>query len=312
MQYGNIAGLPLPVSKLVLGTMICTTDDLENSFALLDAWVEVGGNCLDTAHIYAGGKSERTLGEWFTRRGNRDKIVLLDKGTHPKGNSGPRVSPQEITADLTESLGRLQTDYADIYLLHRDDPSVPVGPLVECLNEHRRDGRIRVFGGSNWSPERLEEANAYAARYGLQGFSASSEQMCLAEVKEPMWGGCVTVDATARQWHIEHQFPLFPWSSQANGFFTGRFTPDNRDNADIARVYYTDGNWERLRRAEELGAQRGCTANNIALAWVMHQPFPIFPLIGPRTVEELHSSLHALDITLSEEEMAYLDLKTNP
>src|SRR5579871_6711581 len=291
MQYGHIEGLNLPVSKLVLGTMVCNTDDLANSFALLDAFVEAGGNCLDTAYIYAGGKSERAIGKWFAQRGNRDKIVLLDKGGHPTADSGPRINPREITADMTESLARLQTDYADIYLLHRDDPNVPVGPLVECLNEHRRDGRVRVFGGSNWLPARLQEANEYAARYGLQGFSASSEQMCLAEDKEPMWGGCVVVDAAARQWHTQHQFPLFPWSSQANGLFTGRFTPDNLDNANMVRVYYNDRNWERLRRAEELATQKGCTANNIALAWVMHQPFPIFPLIGPHNVEELRSSL---------------------
>ncbi len=310
MQYGNIAGLTPPVSKLVLGTMVCTTDNLDNSFALLDAYVEAGGNCLDTAYIYAGGKSELTLGQWFAQRKNRDKIVLLDKGGHPTG-SGPRVNPTDITADLMESLERLQLDQIDIYLLHRDDPNVPVGPLVECLNEHMRDGRIRIFGGSNWTPARLDEANAYAARHGLQGFSASSEQMCLAEVKEPMWGGCVTVDEAARQWHIDHQFPLFPWSSQANGFFTGRFTPDNRDNADMVRVYYNDRNWERLRRAAEIGAQRGGDANNIALAYVMHQPFPIFPLIGPRSVEELRSSLRSIDITLSEAEMDYLNLQTD-
>jgi aryl-alcohol dehydrogenase-like predicted oxidoreductase len=308
MQYGHIDGLNLPVSKLVLGTLVCTTDDLDNTFALLDAWVEAGGNCIDTAYIYAGGKSERAIGEWLTQRGNRDKILLLDKGGHPIGNSGPRINPHAITADMSESLERLQTDYADIYLLHRDDPNVPIGTLVECMNEHWRDGRVRIFGGSNWTTARLDAANEYAARYGLRGFSASSEQMCLAEVKEPMWGGCLTVDETDRQWHIDRQFPLFPWSSQANGFFTGRFTPDNAENADMVRVYYNDRNWERLRRAQELGDSKGCSANNIALAWVMHQPFPIFPVIGPRNVEELRSSLRAVDITLSEDEMAYLDL----
>jgi aryl-alcohol dehydrogenase-like predicted oxidoreductase len=174
-----------------------------------------------------------------------------------------------------------------------------------------RAGNVRSFGGSNWTGARIHEANEYAARYGLQGFTVSSPQLCLPDLKEPMWGGCLTADEQERKWYEEHQFPMFPWSSQANGFFTGRFTPENRDNADMVRVYYTDANWERLRRAQELGAQKGYTANNIALAYVMHQPFPIFPLIGPRNIDELRSSLPAIDITLTAHEMAYLDLKAD-
>ena len=133
MEYGNVGGLP-PISKLVLGSMVCSPDDQELTNDLLDAFVAAGGSCIDTAHIYGGGKSERAIGEWFAQRRNRDKIVLLDKGAH-HDSSGPRVTPQCITADLTDSLERLQTDYIDLYLLHRDNPDVPVGPIVECLNE---------------------------------------------------------------------------------------------------------------------------------------------------------------------------------
>ena len=105
------------------------------------------------------------------------------------------------------------------------------------------------------------------------------------------------------------RLPLFPWSSQAGGFFTGRFRPDRPADPDVARVYFTAGNWERLRRAETLAAERGTTANQVALAWVLHQPFPTFPLIGPLSVEELRSSLGALDIALSPAEALWLDLR---
>lgn len=309
MKYGTLPGIAQPISRLVIGSMVCSTDDMDRTRALLDAFVAAGGNAIDTAYVYGGGKSERALGQWFAERGNREQIVLIDKGAHPKGNSGPRVNPTAIDEDIAENLERLQSDYIDLYLLHRDDPDFPVGPLVECLNAHRAAGRIRAFGGSNWTTQRLEEANAYAREHGLQPFVASSPHMSLAQINEAMWGGCLALDEAGKAWHTAHQFPLLPWSSQASGFFTGRFTPQDTSNADIVRVYYNAGNWERLHRAQTLAEQKGVTSNQIALAYLLHQPFPIFPLIGPRSVEELESSLPALDITLTEAELRRLNLE---
>src|SRR5947209_17905962 len=104
--------------------------------------------------------------------------------------------------------------------------------------------------------------------------------------------------------------PLFAWSSQAGGFFTGRYTPDNLENEDMVRVYYNEGNWERLRRATELGRKKGgFTANQVALAWVLHQPFPVFALIGPHSVEELNSSVSALELELTPDEVRWLNLE---
>lgn len=307
MRYGNIAGLDKPLSQLVIGSMVCTTDDLPLTFGILDAWVEAGGNAIDTARVYGGGKSESALGEWFAARNNREQIVLIGKGAHP-GPSGPRVTPEHIAEDIVESLRRMQTETMDIYLLHRDDPNVPVGEIVDCLNEHREAGRIRLFGGSNWTTQRIQEANDYAAAHGLQGFSANSPYFGLAEQNEPMWGGCLALDKAGREWHRAHQFPLLPWSSQASGFFTGRYAKGDGQTGDVPRVYYNDANWERLARAQEVAEAKGCTANNIALAYVLHQPFPVFPLFGPRSVAELQSSLPALDVTLTENDMRYLAL----
>jgi aryl-alcohol dehydrogenase-like predicted oxidoreductase len=308
MKYGQIRGLEPPVSRLVMGSMVCTTDEMDLTCALLDAFVAAGGNCIDSAHVYGGGKSERALGQWFAGRQNREKIVLLDKGAHPYWTE-PRVNPECIRQDIMESLERLQSGYIDLYLLHRDDPTVPVGPIVESLNEEQAAGRIRAFGGSNWTTTRIQEANDYAAAHGLQPFVASSPHLSLAAINEVMWNGCLALDAAGKAWHTTHQFPLFPWSSQAGGFFAGRFAPEDLSNKDIVRVYYNEGNWERLRRARELAAQRGRTANQIALAWVLHQPFPVFALIGPRTLAELEDSLPALDIVLTPEEMRRLNLE---
>src|SRR5947209_362139 len=171
MQYTHFAPLNRDLSRLVLGTMVMEPARLELTCALLDTWLEVGGNIIDTAHVYNGGNSERAVGLWLRERGARERITILDKGAHPNADR-VRVTPEDITCDLRDSLARLKTDYIDLYLLHRDDPPVPVGPIVEALEEHRRAGRIQAYGGSNWSTRRLEAANAYARAHGLQGFTA--------------------------------------------------------------------------------------------------------------------------------------------
>src|SRR5690606_8604580 len=163
-------------------------------------------------HGYGGGKSEETVGMWMESRGNRNDITLLTKGAHHNA-SGPRVNKQAIDEELAISLQRLRTDFVDLYALHRDDPNVPVGPIVEALNEHIAAGRIRAIGVSNWSTKRIDEANEYAEKNGLVGFSFSSPNLSLAKAQEPYWAGCVSVDADDCAWHKNKQFPLLSWSS---------------------------------------------------------------------------------------------------
>lgn len=296
----------MSVSRLVLGSMVCTTDKMELTQELLDAYVEVGGNAIDTAHLYNSGKSEQALGNWMRERNNRDRLVLMTKGAHPYGPE-PRVNPECITQDLTESLERLHTDSVEIYLLHRDDENVPVGPIIECLHRHQAEGRIGIFGTSNWSTARIDAANAYAKQHGLSGFSVNSPHFSLAKTNEPVWAGCVTLEDAGRRWHWEHQMPMLPWSAQARGFFTGRYSPEDTSNEHMARIYYSESNWERFRRARELGERHGCSANNIALAYALSEPYPVFALFGPATVAELQASLPAIDITLSQEDLRYLE-----
>jgi len=309
MKYLHFAPLNRDLSRLVLGSMVFKADNRDLSFALLDLWRELGGNIVDTAHLYNSGASERALGAWLEARGCREEVVVLTKGAHHNVDRN-RVTPEDITSDLRDSLARLKTDYVDLYILHRDDPTVPVGPIVEVLNEHLRAGRIRSFGGSNWTPERLDEANAYAEARGLQGFTASSPNLSLAVPNGIIWAGCVDARSPeAMAWYTRTQMPLFAWSSQARGFFSGRFTPDDHSDETVSRVFYSDDNWERLRRAKELGRQRGYSAIQVALAWVLHQPFPVFPLVGPATVEELRSCVDATRLELSPEEVLWLDLR---
>jgi aryl-alcohol dehydrogenase-like predicted oxidoreductase len=214
---------------------------------------------------------------------------------------------------VQESLSRLGADYIDIYCLHRDNPDVPLGEWVDVLDENRRAGRIRVFGGSNWSTQRIEQANEYARAKGIAGFGISSPNFSLARWNQPMWSGCVTAsDADSRAWYTAHQLPVFAWSSQASGFFAGRLRPELKDSPDwytrdAVRTWVNEDNLRRLDRARELAERKGVDAVQIAMAYVLTQPFPTFALIGPRSIEETRTSLLGLSVELTPEEVRWLE-----
>jgi len=302
-----IAGLSSPVTKLILGSMMLSEERMTESAELLDAYVAFGGNAIDTAHVY-GPSGAQALGRWMRDRGNRSKLVMIGKGAHPDQN-GPRMTLEAMEQDLNESLERLQTDYVDIYMLHRDDPSKSVGYILESLNTLLESKRCLALGASNWSIARIAEANAYAEAHGLIGFACNSPNLSLAMPNEPRWAGCVSAGEADIAWHEQSQLPLLSWSSQAGGFFTGRFAPDRREDVEAVRVYYSDANWERLRRARLLAERRGCDPNQIALAYVLHQRYPTCAIIGPSNPSELRSSLPGLDVRLSEQEAEWLDLQ---
>ncbi len=311
MKRIKIPGVSQDISQLILGTMMLSPVEYEHSTNLLDAFFDAGGNALDTAHGYGGGNSEMLVGLWMQQRRNREDIFLIDKGGHPNGRvPRPRLSPEELKRDLNESLIRLRTPYIDMYMLHRDDTVIPVSTVIDFLNDEIRAGRIRAISASNWEPERLSAANTYAADNGLHGFVSCSNNISLAVAMEPMWWGCVCVDGAGRSWHRKNQFPLMPWSSQARGFFSGAFTPDKRDNKDMVRVYYNDGNFERLARATQLGKKYGYSAIQVSLAYVAQLPFPVFPIVGPATLDEMRSSVAALALELNSSEMEWLNLET--
>lgn len=303
---GAIAPLDKPVARLIMGVDNQTV--MPHVEAVFDDYFERGGNAFDTAHVYGQTKSV-LLGRWVGARGIREQVVIIAKGAHT-----PNCTPIALRAQLIEQLGWLGTDYADLYLIHRDNPEIPVGEFIEALNELLRAGRIRAFGGSNWSLDRVRKANAYARRKGLQGFSMVSNNLSLAEMVNPVWAGCIHVhDAESRRWLKKAQLALLPWSSQARGFFVpSRAHPDKREDASLVKSWYSPDNFRRQARAIELAARHGVEPINIALAWVLGQSFPTFPLIGPRTIAETRSCVKALDVQLTKKELAYLNLEDKP
>ncbi|MBM7573030.1 aldo/keto reductase [Aquibacillus albus] len=309
MKSIKVNNIEKSISSLVMGSDYFKPDIMEKVTEVLNNYMEIGGNTIDTAYIYAGGKSEEAIGIWMEENKRRDDVIILTKGGHPN-HEGPQINKEAIDRELSISLDRLRTDYVELYALHRDDPNVPVGEILEILNSHVEAGRIGAFGGSNWSIERLQEANDYAEKNGLVGFSFNSPNLSLAKAQEPYWPGCVSVDDSILSWHERNNMPLFSWSSQARGFFTGRFTPEDRSNEDLVRVFYNDENWERYHRAEQLAKEKGVETIQISLAYVLNQSFPTGAIIGPQNSNEMKSCREAADITLTEEEIKWLDLRT--
>ncbi len=319
----SIPNLDRSVSRLIMGCDNQTHSD--HARVMFDLFLEAGGNTFDTAWIYGRGVPESMLGAWLKARGAgvRDQINILNKGAHT-----PWCNPSDMREQLRVSLDRLGTDHIDLYIMHRDNEDIPAGEFVALMNEWKDQGLVSTFGGSNWSPQRFEEANAWAEANGKQGFSILNNNLSLARMVNPVWNGCIaSSEPSVREWLTKTNTVHLAWSSQARGFFTDRVNRamaervadlskrgganNNPSESETARCWFSDDNFARRDRAFELAEKHNVSALNIALAYVLNQPFPSFALIGPRRPVELRTSLPGATLKLSPEELAYLDLRAD-
>ncbi len=300
LQTIKIPGVARATSRICLGTATFGSGiPRQESFALLDAFAAAGGTFLDTAHIYASwlpggaGASESTIGAWLASRNMEGRMVVATKGGHPDLDfQRPAfLRPEEIARHLRDSLARLALSTIDLYYLHRDDPGVPVEEILAVLEEHRRSGRIRAYGASNWSTARLSQAMAAAKRHGWQGFSASQIGWSLADAHPDRIPkvGLQFMDAATLAWHRITGLKVIPYSSQASGFFAKEDSPE---------MYKTPANLERRRRVAEEARRRQISPNALALAWLLGHPCGGSAVIGPRTIQQLQDSLQADAIAL--------------
>jgi len=316
MECADLTNTDLRPSKICLGTAeYGSSISRDDAFALMDAFLDSGGNFLDTAHIYADwqcdipGMSERTIGEWISSRGCRDRVIIATKGGHHAlGSPIPRLLPEQIYQDLKESLRRLNIEQIDLYWLHRDDPARPVGQILDTLESARQEGLVRWYAASNWSISRLQEAAEYAKRHQIPEMVASQIQWSLAETRIRIDATMVEMDAENYLYYQTARMPVVAYSSQASGFFSGKYFYDQPQSgkAEIHRVYGSDSNWGRLERARELAKELACNTNQIALAYLIAQPFPTFPIVGCRRLDQLMDSCAAVEIDLTPEQVSYL------
>jgi len=317
MSNVHIAGVEKPLSRLALGTAFFTLEEQERFWGLLDHFVKRGGTVLDSAHVYSGGQSEAVVGAWMASRQSRDRVVVITKCGHGDYRLPAQDLASVLANEIQQSLERLQSDHVDLLMLHRDNAEIPVATIVETLHEEAQQNHARSLGVSNWTCDRIAAANSYATAHGLRGFAAVSNALSLATPVDDFWPGLVTTDTAGEQWHARTRIPLIPFSSQARGFFCGDYTPAMRrqslseDPQRMMDCYGTDANFERLERARSLGKELGgYSAIQVALAWVLHRPIPVIPIIGPRSIDELDSCFAALDVSLTPEQSAWLNLGT--
>jgi aryl-alcohol dehydrogenase-like predicted oxidoreductase len=314
---------PLPGTDLILAPICCGTGHFGSEVRgadldlLIGIYRDAGGNFFDTAHCYAfwtpygAGCSECALADYVQRNG-KGNLVIATKGGHP-GVAGYRtvahwLSPERIAADIDDSLGRLRIETIDLFWLHRDDTRLAVGEIVETLNAEVKRGRIRWLGASNWRPARIAEANAYAAAHGLRGFVASQPEWSLGRKNkanpdprtDPSHGDVMLFLEEADQaWHRQSRLPVIPYSSTAGGYFDGQ-------GQKAQGAFDNPVSRERLARAQTLATELAATPTQVALAWLLHQEFPVFPIIGPRNPEHLREDLGAASVRLTREQVRWL------
>ena len=294
-----------PLSRLIYGTANAhvLSDDAAEAAECLDAALEAGFTVFDTARSY--GNAEGNLGAWLAGRGVREKITLVDKGCNPgQGGSTDELTAGCIRQQITVSLQKLQTEYTDLYLLHRDDPAMPVEPIVEELNALKAEGKLRHFGVSNWSISRINEANAYAAAHGLEGLHASSPAYSLAEMVHDPWGRSVTLSgagkAAERAAYTVSQLPVFAYSALGRGYLSGKFDPA----ADVPveqclpwapiAEYDSPENRRRLTAAFALAGEAGLAVSTVCLCWLLAQPQNVYPIVSPGSATHMRQTAAAL------------------
>ena len=300
-----IPGVDKLGSRLAFGCDNQTSD--VHAFTMFDNFYGSGGRIFDTAYIYNNGMGDKYLGQWINSRNLEQEVIVLGKAAHT-----PECKPEFIRPQIIESLDRLQIQKLDIFCLHRDNPEVPVSEFIDALTEIKKEGLIDVIGASNWKLDRFSEARDYAIENQKEPFTVLSNNFSLAEMIEPVWPGCVGVNDAYIAYLIKENIMLFPWSSQARGFFIKKkevmssehFANPNLD--EEMRVWHYEKNLKRREKCFELAAQKNVQPIQIALSYVLHKSSLIFPLVGPRTIFETNSSILASQLKLTDQELLAL------
>jgi len=315
----TLANTDLSVSRLCYGTnMLGTAISQEAAGPILDRFAALGGNFIDTARSYGDwipdapkGASERAIGAWLKGRDRGDFVIATKGGFFDlrAGDYRNRATPDDIKQDLEESLEHLGIDTVDLYWLHSDNPEAPVGPIIDTLIAEKKAGRIRWFGASNWSPDRILEANAYAHAAGSEGFVAV----------QPFWGlAKPNAEAAMQQgygYYYEDGFAglhaeglaMVPYAGQSRGFFTKA----DRDGIDglpdhLKAMYANEDNARRLAAVRRVAARHGVKVNAVVLSYLMSQPDQTVPIFGGSSPAQIEDSVTAANLSLSREELTEL------
>ena len=305
MKSIRLNGTELDVSMFCLGTMnFGSRDDRAVSYAMLDQYVEGGGNFLDTANNYAvwigeGGESEAMLGRWIHERGNRGNMIVASKVGCPTQDAPMSSKPEHILAECDRTLKRLQTDYLDLYYYHLDDRSVPLDVQLETMDQLTRSGKVRYIGASNFKAWRLAEAAAVSKANDYPAFCCVQQRHTYLRPRvDARFGAQVSSNDDLLEYCRERGLQLVAYSSLLSGAYS-------RDDRRIQKQYRHKDSDARMAALLEAAHETAATPNQVLLAWLTGRG--IIPVTGASTAEQMMESLAGFDLSISVELLDRLD-----
>jgi aryl-alcohol dehydrogenase-like predicted oxidoreductase len=305
MEYRSFGRTGIRVSSLCLGCMMFggKTPPAE-SYDIIDRALDAGINFIDTANVYSIGRSEEVTGEALKRNGKRNDVVLATKvhGKMGEGVNDLGNSRKHIIDQCEQSLRRLQTDYIDLYQIHRPQPDIPIDETLRALDDLIRAGKVRYVGSSTFAAWQLVESLWVAKELGLNRFVCEQPPYNLLDRR---------IERELLPMARTYGFATIPWSPLAGGLLTGKYKRGEEPGADmrfgdqtnpIYRRRLNDRIYDVIEGLQPMAEEKGVTLSQFSLAWCMQQPGVTSPIIGPRTMEQLEDNLKAADVTFTDEE----------
>jgi aryl-alcohol dehydrogenase-like predicted oxidoreductase len=310
MEKRRLGNSSVEVSRLCFGgNVFGWTVDQSTSFKLLDAFLDAGFNFVDTADSYStwvaghrGGESETVIGNWFKARGNRDKVILATKvGSEVAGRKG--LSRDYILSEVEESLRRLQTDYIDLYQSHRDDANTPVDETLAAYTQLVKEGKVRVIGASNFSPERLEASLQASRNHGYPRYESLQPNYNLYDRSD--------YESKLESLCVKEHLGVIPYFSLASGFLTGKY----RSQADLEKSargkfvqkYMNERGRRIVAALERVAKQKSSTPARVAIAWLMARPSITAPIASATTLEQFQELVEATRLKLDSAAISLLN-----
>ena len=317
MEYRSLGRTGVQVSELCLGCMnFGDRTEPEDSYAIIDRAIDAGITFLDTANVYSRGRSEEVVGEALKRNGQRDQIVLATKVHGRMADDDPNAwgnSRRHIIEQCEASLRRLQTDYIDLYQIHRPMSSLPIDETLRALDDLIRAGKVRYIGTSTFAAWQVMESLWVAKELGLNRFICEQPPYNLLDRR---------IERELLPMARTYGIATIPWSPLAGGLLTGKYRrdeapPEDARYADVEGKPWmerrlTPGVYDVVEALDPLAEEKGCSMAQLALAWVLRQPGVTSPIIGPRTMSQLEDNLGAVEVAITDEDREALDAASAP
>jgi len=314
MEYRPFGRTGMKVSPICLGCMTFGgATSLDDTKTMIGHAIETGINFLDTANVYHRGVSEEYVGQALKQNHRREALVLATKVHGRMADDDPNMlgnSRRHIMQQCEASLRRLQTDWIDMYQIHRPDSQIPIDETLRALDDLIRQGKVRYIGTSTFAAWQVLEALWVSDRLNLNRFV--SEQPPYHMLDRRVERELVPMAQT-------HGIGIIPWSPLASGFLTGKYDRENMDEAvgrlagsERLQKRFSEACFDAVEALKPLAENKGCSLSQLALAWCMNQPGITSPIIGPRTLEQLQDNLGALDVTLNDKDREAIDAVCPP